>query len=209
MVGENGFTVNVAEAESPPLPVTVTVYVPEAVAATVKAAEVILPLDIEHAAEETRTGEIGVDVMDAAVHVSGIANPSPVTITLEPVGPDAGESAMCGPVTMKFADPVSPVLPFTVTTYVPGVAVPETVKLLPLNRPEEVMVQVEAVTMFVGVLKTLVHAPASPLLKPLPPTVTAVPAEPPVGVRVMVGAVVVTVKVAAPVSPVLPLTVTT
>ena len=63
--------------------------------------------------------------------------------------------------------------------------------------------------MFVGVLNTLVHAPESAGLKPLPPTVTAVPAGPPFGVRVIVGAIVLTVKVAEPVSPVLPLTVTT
>jgi len=72
-----------------------------------------------------------------------------------------------------------------------------------------VIEQVEAVTIFVGVLRTLVHDPTSAELKPLPVTVTPVLGAPALGVRVIVGRFVVTVNVAAPVSPLLPLTVTT
>jgi hypothetical protein len=55
-------------------------------------------------------------------------------------------------------------------------------------------------TMLVGLLNTLagdaLHEPTSLGLKPLPVIVTAVPAGPLFGVRVIVGAVAVTVKVA-------------
>ena len=60
--------------------------------------------------------------------------------------------------------------------------------------------------MFVGVLAMVVHGPTSAVLKPLPVIDTPVPAEPLLGVRVIVGVAEVTTKVAAATSPVLPLT---
>jgi len=63
--------------------------------------------------------------------------------------------------------------------------------------------------MFEGLLEITHATAASPLLKPLPPIETAVPLGPPLGVRVMVGEVVVMVKVAVPKSPVVPRTFTT
>jgi hypothetical protein len=58
------------------------------------------------------------------------------------------------------------------------------VKLLPVIAPVEVIVHVSADTMFEGVL-VAVHAPASPVLKPLPVMVTAVETGPEVGTRVI------------------------
>src|SRR5208282_3890400 len=61
--------------------------------------------------------------------------------------------------------------------------------------------------MFVGVLE-IIHAPASPVLNPLPVIVTGVLNGPVLGIRVIVGDVEVTVNVAVAKSPVLPVTVT-
>jgi hypothetical protein len=62
---------------------------------------------------------------------------------------------------------------------------------------------------FVGVLEIVVHGPTSPVLNPLPVIVTGVPLEPVLGVREIVGEVVVIMKVAVPKSPLLPRTFTT
>jgi hypothetical protein len=96
--------------------------------------------------------------------------------------------------------------PVTVTTYNPGAAVPETVKLLSVNCPS-VRVQVGVVTMFVGEVAT-VHVAVSPVLKPLPVIVTPVKTGPESGERARDGLVVVTMKAAPALSPVLPVTVT-
>ena len=63
------------------------------------------------------------------------------------------------------------------------------------------------ITGVVGFCRKL-HRPASAALKPVPPTVIPVPEGPPVGLRVMVGAFDVTVKLALAESPVPPVTVT-
>jgi hypothetical protein len=62
--------------------------------------------------------------------------------------------------------------------------------------------------MFTGVLNTEIHPPASPVLKPVPVILTAVPLGPEVGVRISDGIVVVTTKVAEAVSRLDPVTVT-
>jgi hypothetical protein len=100
----------------------------------------------------------------------------------------------------------SPVLPLTCTRYVPGVAVFATVKLLPVNAPDAVIVQETAVkrTGLAGDCRKL-HSPASAVLKPLPVTETAVVACPDVGDTAIDGPV--TVNPAEPISPVVPVTV--
>jgi hypothetical protein len=116
---------------------------------------------------------------------------------------------MCGPVTTKLAEAISPLIPCTETVYVPGVIGDATTKLLPVNWPEELIVQA-GVANSVGTVGDCIsgrHVPASAVLKPLPVNVTPVPEGPPVGLRVIVGAFVVTVKVALAASPLLPVTV--
>ena len=66
-----------------------------------------------------------------------------------------------------------------------------TVKLEAVNVPEAVTVHAGAVATTAGVI---VHAPASPVAKLLPLTVTTSPAGPELGVRVILGPM--TVKVA-------------
>jgi len=58
---------------------------------------------------------------------------------LVPIGPETGLTLMLGPVTTKLAEAVSPVLPFTETTYVPGVIGEATVKLVADRVPVESM----------------------------------------------------------------------
>lgn len=109
---------------------TLTTYGPKgAVVATVNEAALIFPFTI-----------VQVDVvkspagLEEIVHAeSANANWLPETVTIVLPGPEAGLSAISGPITTKLAEAISPLLPFTVTTYVPGVAVMETVKLLPVN----------------------------------------------------------------------------
>jgi hypothetical protein len=126
-----------------------------------------------------------------------------------PTGPTSGVRVSEGiaVTTTKVAEAVSPVLPLTVTIYNPSGAVVRTVKLLPVTVPVKEMVHVDAVTMFVGVLKMLVHGPLSAVLKPLPVTVTTAPAVPEAGLRVIVGPT--TVNAALALSPLAPVTVTT
>jgi len=64
------------------------------------------------------------------------------------------------------------------------------------------------ITIFVGVLITLVHVAASPVLKPLPVIVTPVKTGPEFGERVRDGRLVTTTKAAEAESPVPPVTVT-
>jgi hypothetical protein len=131
-------TVNVACAESPVEPVTVTVYVPGDTPPTKKLPlGVPLPAVIVHVGVVTRV--LGPIVQGP---VSPNENPVPVTVTVDPSPPDVGERVILalpggGPVTLNAAVPdISPVLPLTWTRYVPGVAVFATVKLLPVNAPE-------------------------------------------------------------------------
>jgi len=78
-----------------------------------------------------------------------------------------------------------------------------------INWPVEFMLHVGAETILVGLLRTLVHGPASAGLKPLPVIVIAAPGVPELGMIVIVGVEAVTVNTAVAVSPLLPVTVTT
>ena len=81
-------------------------------------------------------------------------------------------------------------------------------KLVADNKPPLVIVHTgEAMSTGVDGDCRKVHDPASAALKPLPPTVTPVPDGPPVGLRVIMGAFDVTVKLALAESPVVPVTV--
>ena len=158
----------------------------------------------------TATKRIGVAGVCKKMHrpESPVLNPAPVTDTAVEVGPETGETAMCGPVTTKLADPISPLLPFTETTYVPGVIGEATVKLVADNVPDESMEHETDMnrTGAAGDCRKL-QSPASAVLNPCPLTETAVPLGPEVGPRVIVGAIVVTVKAAVAKSPLLPVTV--
>jgi hypothetical protein len=131
ILGENGFTANPAVAESPAvLPLTVTTYGPwAAVGPTVNEAALIFPLTIVQV--DTVNSPAGLDEMTHAESVN--ANPLPETVTTVLSGPEAGLRAICGPVTTKLAEAISPVLPLTDIVYVPGVAVPATTKPLPTS----------------------------------------------------------------------------
>jgi hypothetical protein len=113
-------TMKVALAESPVLPFTVTIYAPGvAVPATLKLlpdnwpVAVIVHVDAGVAAN--RVGPDGVCINGRHV-VSTVLNPLPVILTAVVMGPEFGERVICGPVTTKLADAISPVLPFTETT---------------------------------------------------------------------------------------------
>jgi hypothetical protein len=56
--------------------------------------------------------------------------PLPVTETAVVTGPDVGDNAIAGPVTVNPAEPISLVVPVTERVYVPGVAVAATVNPL-------------------------------------------------------------------------------
>jgi hypothetical protein len=68
----------------------------------------------------------GLLVIEAALQVSVVKKPLPKTVMTDPLGADEGVRVMCGPLTVKTAVAKSPVLPVTVTMYVPGTAVPVT-----------------------------------------------------------------------------------
>ena len=73
------------------------------------------PVDeIVQLGDANRTGVDG-DCRKLHGPASVMLKPPPVTDTPVPCGPEAGERAMCGPVTTKLADPISPLLPFTET----------------------------------------------------------------------------------------------
>jgi hypothetical protein len=129
--------------------------------------------------------------------------PEPEKVTVAPSEATLGVKVIEGEygLTSKVADAESPVLPVTVTTYWPLVAVAATVKLLVVSLPPET-VHVGAVTIFTGVLSTV--QVVSPELKPLPVTVTPVLCGPEAGVREILGPV--TTKLADAISPVSPLT---
>jgi len=141
----------------------------------VKLLPVIVPV-----AEIVQVGAatIFVGVLSTDVHAptSPELKPLPVIVTAVETGPDIGTRAMLGPVTVNVAEAKSPLIPFTVTTYVPKAAVFAAVKVAGgINCPLEFMVHVGAMTMLVGLLRTLVHAPLSAGLNPLPVIVTGVP----------------------------------
>jgi len=55
---------------------------------------------------------------------SPVLKPLPVTETIVPTGPLFGDNVMNGPRTVSVAEAESPVLPVTLTVYVPGETVP-------------------------------------------------------------------------------------
>jgi hypothetical protein len=103
-----------------------------AVPLTVNEADVILPLVIVQLWVPIRP--VGLDAKVHAVSpVAPNANPLPETVTTLLSGPEPGLKAIVGPVTIKFAEPISPLIPLTETLYVPGVALLATVKLVADN----------------------------------------------------------------------------
>jgi len=111
-------TTKVALAVSPEVPLTVTMYGPGvAVAATAKLVADNWPLArIVHAGVANRAGVVGDCINGRHRPASKVLNPLPVMVTAVVVGPEIGERVICGPVTTKLADAISPVLPFTETT---------------------------------------------------------------------------------------------
>jgi len=148
-----------------------------------------------------------VGVLEILVHgpVSPVLNPLPVIVTGVLNGPLVGVRVIVGDVEVmvNVAVAKSPVLPVTVTVYVPAVVLPTT-KLVLITLPF-VIVHVGNEMMLIGVLEIVVHA--SPVLNPLPVIVTGVLNGPDTGERVIVGPV--TTKFAVPKSPVVPRTFTT
>jgi|SRR5208282_44891 len=112
IVGDVEVTVNVAVAKSPVLPVTVTVYVPAAVLPTTKLVVTTFPFVIVHVGNEMML----IGVLEIVRHASAVLKPPPVIVTGVLNGPVVGDSAICGPVTVKVASPKSPVVPRTFTT---------------------------------------------------------------------------------------------
>ena len=101
ILGENGFTVNPAVAESPAaVPVTVTTYGPKgAVVETVNEAALIFPLTILQVDVVNRPAGL-----EAIVHAESVnANWLPEMVTMVLVGPEPGLRAICGPITTKLA----------------------------------------------------------------------------------------------------------
>jgi len=66
---------------------------------------------------------------------SAVLKPVPATVTPVPIGPPVGLTVITGAfdVTVKVADPVSPVIPVTVIVYTPGVAAAAIVNPLVTN----------------------------------------------------------------------------
>ena len=161
-------TTKLADAISPVVPFTLTVYNPGvAVVATVKPLAEIAPVEvIVHDIDVKITGVVG-DCRKVHAPTSPVLKPFPLTPMLVPIGPCTGLSVILGPVTTKLADAVSPVLPFTVTTYVPGVIGEATVKLVADSAPVESIAHATDVksTGADGDCRKL-HRPTSPRLNP-------------------------------------------
>jgi len=77
----------------------------------------------------------GVLNVDEQAPTSAVLKPLPVMVTAVRTGPEFGVSTRVAVfrVTVKAAVAKSPVLPLTVTMYMPGLAPLETVKLLVIN----------------------------------------------------------------------------
>src|SRR5208337_5472406 len=127
---------------------------------------------IAHATAVKITGEAG-DCRKLHAPRSPVLKPLPLTAMLVPIGPETGLTVMVGPVTTKLAEAVSPVLPFTETTYVPGLIGDMTVKLVADKVPVASMEQATAVkrTGADGDCRKL-QRPTSARLKPWPVTAT-------------------------------------
>jgi len=98
---------------------------------TVKLLAVMVPVPAAKLQVNPVTMLVG--VLNAVHVVSDVLKPLPVIVTPVVTGPELGMSVMVGPMTVKAAEAWSPVLPVIVNVYVPGVALPETVKPVPLN----------------------------------------------------------------------------
>jgi len=70
---------------------------------------------IVHAGVANKIGVDGVCINGVHVPTSKVLNPLPEIVTAVVVGPETGERVICGPVTTKSADAMSPELPFTET----------------------------------------------------------------------------------------------
>jgi hypothetical protein len=134
-------TTKVALARSPLVPFTVTIYGPGVAGVggpvTMKLLADNWPVEvIVQAGDANKVGVVGDCISGRHEPASKVLKPLPVIVTLVETGPEIGVTVICGPVTTKSADAISPVLPFTETVYVPGVtgvASPATVKLVADN----------------------------------------------------------------------------
>jgi len=152
----------------------------------VKEAAVMRPLDIEHDAALTAP-----PVIEPGLHVSAGLNPLPEIVTMAPTGAALDERVILGDgvVTVNVAWAMSPVLPITVITYVPGAALESTMNVDgAINWPRPLKVQDDPAAIMLKGLLVIEHGPGpSAGLNPLPDTVTPVPIGPEFGVSVIVG----------------------
>jgi len=91
ILGENGLTVNTAEAESPPEPVTVIVYVPVVAVEEAVNEALTLPLVTVQEGLVINAG-LPVGVLVTPQAESLLKKPPPVITTVVPPGPEAGLS---------------------------------------------------------------------------------------------------------------------
>jgi hypothetical protein len=181
-------TVNAAVALSAPPsdPVAVTVYA-AAAPLTVKVQPLIVPVPV---AVHALAAPIVPPAEIVNVTVTPGVNPLPDTVTVAPLGPCVGTSAIAGVVTVNVAVALSklPSDPVAVTVY--AAAAPLTVNVQPLIVP--VPVAVHALAAPIVPPAEIVNVIVTPGVKPLPDTVTVTPLRPCVGTSVVAG--VVTVK---------------
>jgi hypothetical protein len=139
------------------------------------------------------------------LHVaSATLKPLPVIEILVLTGPELGDKVMDGPRTVRVAEAESPVLPVTVTVYVPGETVP--IVKLPLGAPLPGVMILHPTDTTAGE-PPIVHIALSAAENPAPLTTIVAPTGPELGIRVNVGCDM-TVKVAEAESPAtLPVTV--
>lgn len=124
-------------------------------------------------------GAINPPVLLVIVQDVEVEKPTPVTETVVPMAPFGGEKDIDLAVEprLKLAAAESPVFPFTVTLYVPGLIPAPTVND-PLDMLPEAIVQVgDVMNPVEGPVAVIVHV-VSPPAKPLPVTVTTVPLGP-------------------------------
>jgi hypothetical protein len=179
-------TLKVAEAESPVVPVTVIVYVPgTAPVLTTKPAPSTWPDGVIVHVAVNRGTTLGVAGACENLHVpaSPTLNPPPLTVMAVPIGAALGDNVMKGPRTVRVAEAASPVLPVTVTVYVPGETAP--IVKLPLGAPLPGVTK-EQVTGTTAGPPLIVHD-VSAAENPTPSTTMVAPSGPELGIRVIVG----------------------
>jgi hypothetical protein len=128
---------------------------------------------------------------------SAVLKPPPLTVIVVPTGAAFGDNVMNGPTTVRLAEPASPVLPVTVTVYVPGETVP--MKKLPVGAPLPGVTKVQVGVLMSNAGPLIVHV-VSAAENPAPLITIAAPTGPELGTRVIVGWDM-TVKVAEALSP--------